>query len=1227
MADLTDKEFKEQIKQYDPKKPMEGIELEMMYRKLGTVENFDGFDAEMLHKATVLIESLKIPATLKDSLKTRIDEQQRKLEQNAPAPYSPEALEKMSLTELAQLHQDSRNGKIKVDNPVILDNNIYLARNKNFVRLGEEWKQSHPRDKESLEAMKLLLIAYVPGKDTENEKVLQEIRAIIAKEEAAARSGVVFDDAGVPQPEKKDAPKTDSHDLEADDFEGSKYDEMTSYDLLKLSNSLTAQLDKAIKNGEDIKSPKVVGLQNELKEIEEYAAEQMNGFMIDEDNAPAARDYLAILTAADASYDYNEQHLEECLEKYDRKYELDYDMPEAEEIIDNENAWAEITKEEQRKIDAGEFTLPPELEKDAGIQALRKEDPETLKETVNVLHTVALTELSLEEPDEDPKKAMARYHEKMEEVSTKYLTAVNLKLQAIMHSEEETNAWLDEYLKKKKMTKQQWEETQKDPEKAKAAKSDFRRYIVSNVYTLTSAAFVEKNDIFASRMAQKTGMSQTPARASALKRTWAQKHPKIVHFVKGGIKNSAWTYGLLYATGPIGLTARSAVTLTNSVITSWHNYKKSDAKSFWQYLKNNKEERFNLGKQAAMFLASGTFTAAMAASGVLTFGALGSLAGLGTTAAAQAATHTAANFTLIGLTKMQAMGGLSAVTSAGSFWYARRKLAPKKQELMALLQKYAPAEEQPVKRSLLDKIMRKPKTPVEAMYREITGTFKDLGDEPKVAAMLQQYAPNMSAQDKKAIVELAKEVQNIKAASYGAAAGVALGAGMAEAPAIARAFQGDGHEQTSPLASTDHTQEAPTENPPATSTPPQEQAQTQETEAPAPEAATPEAQPLSADKLADDTDLYKATEQGPTVIYKKLISMGVMKQEDADKIMAEEGRDYIPSRVLRNHLQDDIKMTPEQEKELNDFINDKATFKRLCDEENRLAGINHSNGGNSGHTQGGTQQAAGGNPNGTPTIVKDDKDSDAGDATTIVDKEGADPKNKVNQEAIARVTGKIKNHTGATAFLYQKHEHETTLNLSKLAERLGKKPEDLTEQDVLNAKTDAYAKTYIMEKKNIEASQLSTTNYSTTGRIVDENDVEHKIKVKNHYNENTGVQTYTRKVETEHGTERTTVNSVHHGDGTQTSFGKFKNAYLDGSTVGDADGGNDEKIAQVIDSQGNSRTFIRDGKTGDLYEVTRIKGQEEVITKSSYTESQIKSLIKHRDERLAVAMHQSRETR
>ena len=72
MAEMTNEEFKEKIKKYETGKPLEGDDLNLILQRLGTIENFDGFDAETLEKGSLLVRDLKLPDTLKDSLHGKI---------------------------------------------------------------------------------------------------------------------------------------------------------------------------------------------------------------------------------------------------------------------------------------------------------------------------------------------------------------------------------------------------------------------------------------------------------------------------------------------------------------------------------------------------------------------------------------------------------------------------------------------------------------------------------------------------------------------------------------------------------------------------------------------------------------------------------------------------------------------------------------------------------------------------------------------------------------------------------------------------------------------------------------------------------------------------------------------------------------------------------------------------------------------------------------------------
>ena len=962
------------------------------------------------------------------------------------------------------------------------------------------------------------------------------------------------------------------------------YDEMTSFDLYAKHKSLLASVEARVSAGEDANSGELLAIIQEAAQIKEYAEKQLNETTLDRDNAPMVNDYVNIMKTADSEYVYaQEDELKQHLQDYDETYGLDGDLPDAQTVLANQNKWVELTVDDK-------FVIPEDMKEDEGFKRLAQSDPETTRETLNLLRSMTLTELALETPEEDEDAAQRRYMEKLGEVSSRYQTSVNSQIQAFDNSDDEQKKWIDSYIKDGYITLEEWDEAQKDPDKKKALEADFVNYVISGIYTANNGVYTENNAIYASRMAQKVGLDEVVAPAKEQKRTFTQKHPKLMKFLKEGVKNMVQSGVALVAAGPIGLTAISGWKLKNTVMSSWKNYKsqtegKPSAKGFFNYLRNNKEEAYNLAKQAVMFGVSAAFTGAMAATGVLSFGALGSVTGLGAASAGQAVAMSAL--------KMKMMGALTAVTSAGSYMFARNKLKPKEKELKAILAKYAPTQEegepQPQKKGLWGKIVSKfskKKDPADEMYSKLTGVWKDLGDEQKVEALLSSYAPNMTAEDKAAVIQLAKDVQDIKAGSYGALAGTAIGIGLASAPDIANAMNAEHSEapaapaQEAPVNTgggidydpnktlvenlqdnewhpqpitglddnnenvlgplgqqeSEYSGEAPAQEAPAQEAPAQE-APAQE--APAPEAAV-EAHALTAEQLGPDTDLYKATQIGPTVIYKKLVDMGVMSQEDADKIMADEGRSYIPSRVLREHLQDDIKFTPEQEKEFNDFINDKQTFQKLCDEENARAGIHNGGHGNGGHSGVDSGESKVDNVDGGKTTVEGEQQKELTE----------------NEKKIVELKGRVKN----TGIFNKKHEFEAQV------ESTGNFRGDV----------DEYAKAYAMHKKGItNPADLDDAKYSVSGRMNDSEGVEHKFKVKNNGD--------THSVKVDGATVKTRTVGVGENQHTVTTY---KNMQADASTVGAEDGSKpDEMIGAVSDDKGNHTVYVRDGDTKKIYEV------------------------------------------
>jgi len=959
------------------------------------------------------------------------------------------------------------------------------------------------------------------------------------------------------------------------------YDKMTSFDLYAKHKALVTGIESVAASGglNALQNERMQKIVNEVQEIEAYARKNLSETKLDRDNSPVVNDYVSILKSADSEYKYEqEDELKKYLKEYDETYGLDGNLPDARMVEANQNAWIELTKDDT-------YTIPEEMQEDEAFKRLTKSDPETAKETLTLLRAMALTELALETPDEDQEEAKKRYLEKLAEVGAKYQTSVNTQLQTIEQSDEAKDEWVESYLKKKNLTKEQWNEATSNPQTKDAAQADYINYVISSVYTANNGVYTENNAIYASRMAQKVGLEQTVRPAAEQKRTFTQKHPKLMNFIKEGVKNMAQSGLAMAAVGPLGLTAMSGWKLKNAVMSSWKNYKnqeeeKTSVGGFFKYLRNNKEEAYNLAKQAVMFGASATFTAAMAATGTLGFGALGSVTGLGAASFGQAAAQT----TVMGLTKMKMMGALTAVTSAGSYLFARQKLAPKKEALMEILQKYAPEQEVTAeKKGFFGKVFSKDKDPAKDMYGKLTGVWKDLGDEQKVMAMLESYAPNMTAEDKAQVLQLAKEVQNIKSGSYGALAGSAIGIGMAggvmdahamssDAPAVEPGNAGAASEWDVNKSLAENMQDSQYKAPLQTD---MEQSNATvnadnvqaDVSAEAATVATVEPHALSAEQMGQDTDLFRATQMGPTVIYKKLIDMGVMTQDDADKIMADEGRSYIPSRVLREHLQDDIKFTPEQEKEFNDFINDKATFQKLCDEENARAGIGIHHGGQGGHVHGNDIQ---------DHTIK-------GDGQQLGDEQ--DERNEQdlseNEKKIVELKGRIKK----TGLFNKKQEFEAEV------ESTGNFRNDV----------DAYAKAYAMHKKGItNPEDLDNAKYSVSGRMNDENGVEHKFKVKNngdtHSTKIDGATVKTRSVDV---------------GGTHQTVTTYKNVTADASTVGDANGTKPDKmIGAVSDDKGNHTVYVKDGDTKKIYEVkVDSKGGSTVAESELQNATKIKSAL------------------
>ena len=973
------------------------------------------------------------------------------------------------------------------------------------------------------------------------------------------------------------------------------FDSMTSYDLKQEYMQALADYNdfqKRLEQNEDDESAKAHAkeLHDKLIAIVDYVKKESDETVLDEDNAPVVDDYVEIMTQSDTSYHYEHaDELEQKLADYDRNNGLDGELPSAEEIKANEDKWAEITADFK-------YAVPTEFGKDAGFNALKQEDQETLKETLEIIRTMALTQLSLESPETDQEQALKRYYEKIEELSAQYLGNVNFSLRQILASDEEREKWTEKYLADNKITKEEWENIKNNPELYKQYSNKFKKYIVSSIYKTRNCAYAEKNAIFASRLARKTNMPRTPERAAEQKKKMTTKHPLIMAVIREGAKNIAWTAAMATAFGPIGITARQGWKLAGAFKKSWKNYKeqsdgKTSFKGFFEYLKKNREEAINLARQTALFATSAAFTAAMAASGTLTFGVLGSLAGIG----AQAATHAAAQTTIIGLAKYKAIGAISIAAGLGQYLHVRHESAKAQKGLTEILQKYLP-EQETQKKGLIGKLFSK--SPTKRAISHLTGLIRN-GDE-KIMAKLEEMAPDMSAQDKEAAMKYINQIKMAKGKSIAAGVGVVAGSVFMSDTAqelihneVGSIFGHDTPNTDTDAANTDGT--TPTNLTDEHGTPGQE----------TPEQDTQATEPANSAELHNfalsDTDFAKATAQ-PNATYVILNQMGVMKDEEFDVLRG--NRSHIVQSGMTNYLKN-LQLTEAQQQEFQAKL-DSGEFDKIADDLNHkrliiLPGgkvVDHSgwidtrtlSQGNAVavHTQGNL-----GNDGNVVTEAHTPAAPAADDVATPETPTAETPATDTNSAEQAQqtitVTGRAKKDHGLLNLFYKKHEYTI----------------EIPQSGHLNSDVENYAGNIAMQEYNAkhpeapitDPAELKKHGYSITGRFVDPEGKEHTFKVK--YTDDGN-----RMIRTIDG-ERTEVRNV---DGNHIA--KYSKVELPANTVGGEGTKPDRVIIAIQDSSGKG-TFVKDGDTGEIHKVVVDQNGQTHITKTDLTESQVKAIYRN----------------
>ncbi len=1016
----------------------------------------------------------------------------------------------------------------------------------------------------------------------ENLRSLPE-KIINRRQELAAKSEQPVGENTTPKPEQPVGENTTPKPEEKNAAD--KFASMTSYDLLQYHNKMKEDYDKLVNLGAtrfgagftSSDSPeakeiaeKMDAIDGEMRAIEEYAAKEVKEINLDENNAPMIKDYTDILLGANTDYKYEKaEELQQKLAEYDRNNGLDGELPSAEKIKENEDKWAALS-EKTPYTDS----MPDELKKDPATMVFAKENPQVFKETLDVIRTTALTQLSLEEPDGDKQKDMERYHQKVEEISAQYLATVTLTFNNIMSSPEDRNKWLKKYLEENNISAEEWNEAQKDPKKKNAYENKFAKYVAANAYTVANGIYTEKNAMFASRLAGKVGMKQTPQRAAEAKKDMTAKHPTVMGAVKEGIKNVAWTAGMAAAFGPIGITARQGWKLAGAVKKSWRNYKErsggqTSIRGFFGYLKNNREESINLARQAGLFLTSATFTGVMAVSGTLAFGAFGGLTGLG----AQAATQTAAQTTLMGVGKAKVSGAITAVAGLGQYLNVRHEAAKAQKDLAALLQKYLPQPEE----QGTNWLGIKKATPAQKIAKDISKLMRN--GEDKVLAQLAHYAPNMSEEDKKKAMELVGQIKGSKGKALAAGAGVLVGGYLMDDNA-----QEYVNEKAAGLK--DYLFGKPETN----------------------ELAEGAKVGGIGDKLGEEqngsdvivetpatheftiTDA-KVTDM-PNATYVILKEMGLMEGKDFDDLRG--GNTHIVKSGMTSYLSK-LQLTDAQQAEFQAKL-DSGEFDRIADKLNSGHMIIRP-GGEVVERDHGWTRAAGGNGG----SMHDGADGSEKVSTPIEDVKAQEPPlpdptkpteltenaQKVidEQKNMHDVTGKSESGSWFKRIFTKKHEHMVTMPIGDA-----------------NATAEEYAGRVAMEEYNAKhpdnpitsVEEMKKHGYNVKGTVDG-----HKIHV---------------KVSNDGNTETRTVDGVrmklehHNGHDVAT----YKGANLASNTVGGDGGKEDQLIGKIRNQNGEIREYIRDGDSKNMYERDiDAKGNVTEVRASKLSESKVKSVLKN----------------
>ena len=658
------------------------------------------------------------------------------------------------------------------------------------------------------------------------------------------------------------------------------------------------------------------------------------------------------------------------------------------------------------------------------------------------------------------------------------------------------------------------------------------------VYAL--ACLNEQNAIFASRIAQKTGAKSTPNYLKETYKNFVAKNPKICAIVKNvALKGSV---GLAF--GPAGLAVLSVWETSKKVKESYARFLKSEQgqelsgnmwknrKQFWKYIKSNKEERLKLGQAVTMSIISVVGGAYVAGSGG-NFGFVGN--------AVTGIKGVANNTAVMAARRMASL----AVTTAFGSQTAKLKneqIAPKKAELMELLNKYMDNdnkndETEPEKKGFFKKLFNK-KSDVEKAYTMLTGGklgFSKTDDTSLLDKLYELNLDNIDNNDKEKIIKLAQEIAILKSAKTSAIGGIVTAMAATEANEIAHDFAAesnaddvhsgaDSHIDTHSENTTNNDTNVNSDTNENADTNNQSETNAQET------VVTEESSSLLANQEGNH-NLNYALNMTPTPTYHKLMELGVLSPEKAKELM--EGRNYIPSRVLHEYLAKEAQFTPEQQEKFTEWYNDHEAREAEFNNDPAVkarAYVHNNSASHTSHESTGNHSANEGN-SGTSTP--------SNKAGLTIPPESVEH----NQEA----SGDVKE---SRIYTVKDKNGEQIVNVQV-------DPNNPNQAPAIHAAVDKYTG---------ESRKLTIEGENVTAKYHEYKNGDEKIKIKYDNGMKQNI-----KIDGESG-----VQDV-----------KYKNNEVAANTVGDPNGTKSDKVLRTVTDGNVKHTLIKDGDTGEKSIVTQ----------------------------------------